>query len=264
MKKPDKTRTIKKLSTKKRGRPVSKTAPLSLALLPGLLTSLLFGYANLSFADGYSIGKVYDPYVNALEKELEYRMHYDKLDSDTPNVTTHYLGYGQSLNDRIFVEAYLVASDVNGEPIEIEGHELELKWQLTEQGEYSADYGLLFELEREDHGEEWEAATALLIAKDWRKTSLLANLKAIYEWGDEIDNEWETSASFQYKYRYKRELEPMLELHLGEDTAAFGPMLGGLVRTGGMNKLYWYAGVLAGLKDKTPDVIFKGGVEFEF
>ena len=50
----------------------------------------------------------------------------------------------------------MIAAKDNGESLELEGFELEARRQLTEQGEYRADRGMLFEVERETSENTWE------------------------------------------------------------------------------------------------------------
>ncbi|HAU08968.1 MAG TPA: hypothetical protein DCS16_04440, partial [Gammaproteobacteria bacterium] len=105
---------------------------------------------------------------------------------------------------------------------ELSALEFELKWQLTEQGEYSADWGLVFELE---HGVEQdldELSVGLLLEKEFGRWSATANLFAIQEWGEDIKSEFETAFGLQARYRYSRLFEPALEFYLGQDTIGLG------------------------------------------
>jgi len=54
-------------------------------------------------------------------------------------------GMGYAWNDKIFTEVYLLTESITHEGEQIRGYEAELKWQITEQGEYWADWGLLLE-----------------------------------------------------------------------------------------------------------------------
>ena len=57
---------------------------------------------------------------------------------DNVKISAKYIATGSSLTDRLFIEAYLIADEDRGD-FEISEYELEAKWQLTEQGEYSID-----------------------------------------------------------------------------------------------------------------------------
>ena len=89
---------------------------------------------------GIVVDKIYHPYVQPLEQELEWRtIHQDRQPSAANNIWHHQLAYGRSLNDRWFLEAYLIGEKSDEQSFDIEAYELEAKWQLTEQGEFWAD-----------------------------------------------------------------------------------------------------------------------------
>ena len=68
----------------------------------------------LTLADGNSIGKIYHPYVQLLEKEIEYAMLYQRdNDMAIESGLRHQLGYGQAFSDTFFVEAYIIAEENN-------------------------------------------------------------------------------------------------------------------------------------------------------
>ena len=214
-------------------------------------------------ADGIVVDKIYDPYVQPLETELEWRVvgQEDKL---VPDVVKHSLGFGRSISDRWAYELYAIGRKSAGDSLSINTYELELKWQLTEQGEYAFDWGLLFELEREIDDNSWEFATSLLTSRDFGKITATANLGLIYEWGQGRPNEFETALHVQARYRLQEAFEPAIELHMGQDTIAIGPALTGLIRPSQGKKLRWELGVFLGADSKSPDQIIKANIEFEF
>lgn len=220
------------------------TAPL--LLIPGLV-----------MADDLAIDKVYHPYVQPLEREVEWRM----VGADGDHLQR--LGIGQSLNDRVFVEGYLLAAE-EGDTFRLEGYELETRLQLSEQGEYAVDWGMLVELEKAHHEDEWELATALLMEKQWGKWVGAANFWLEYEWGNQIKDEFETAVAFQTRYRLSPEFEPAIEFYGGENTRALGPVAMGDVRFGPGKKLHWETGILLGLSKKTPDATLRLLAEYEF
>lgn len=235
---------------------------------PGL-ASILIVVALLvgarAFADGAAVDKVYDPYVQSLERELEYRVIVLNDDNDTLDGTqSHRLGFGFSWSDRWFSELYVIGVRTNTNSLSVEAYELETKWQLTEQGEYWADWGLLFELEAPRGIDIWEYGTTLLISKEWGRWVTTANAGLIYEWGDDIANEWETTLALQGRYRLTRGFEPALEFYSGENIKGLGPVFVGDIRTGGKTKLHWEVGVIFGLESDSPDQSYRGLLEFEF
>lgn len=223
-----------------------------LIMLVGLSAS------HFVLADDSAIDKVYHPYVQPLEREIEWRM----LDSNEQQ--KYQLAIGTSLTDRLFVEAYLVSTRTDLEQLDVEAYELEAKYQLTEQGEYAMDWAVLTELEKQRHQDNWELSTALIVEKEWADWSATANMWLIYEWGDTIDNELESALALQARYRYSRFFEPAIELYSGQDTLALGPVAMGNVKFSGRKQLHWEAGVIVGLDTKTPDTTLRFLTEYEF
>ncbi len=212
---------------------------------------------GVTLADDLAVDKVYHPYVQPMEREVEWRM----VAADGDHLQR--LGIGQSLNDRVFVEGYLLAADED-DTFRLEGYELETRIQLTEQGEYAIDWGVMVELEKAHQEDEWELATALLMEKQWGHWVGAANLWLEYEWGDEVQDEFETAVALQTRYRLSPEFEPAIEFYGGEDTRALGPVAMGDMRFGAGKKLHWETGVLFGLSKKTPDTILRLLAEYEF
>lgn len=220
-----------------------------------LLISLL---PCLAWADSSAIDKVYHPYVQPLEREIEWRM----ISADREQ--KHRLGLGKSFSDRVFIEAYFIANDEKHSDFSLEAHEIEVKWQLTEQGEYSADWGVIIELEKQKSTDAWELAAGILMEKEWGKWVGTANLWAIYEWGEEQEDEVESVLALQARYRYSRFIEPAIEFYSGEKTRGLGPVIMGDVRMGRGKKLHWEIGSIIGLDSKIPDNTWRFLTEFEF
>ncbi len=230
-----------------------------------LLLFLLIQASVQVRADGSIIDKVYHPYVQLLEKEIEYRTLYEQ-DSDEAldGELRVKVGYGQSLSDRFFAELYLIGVDKPGSSMEIEAYEAEFKWQLTEQGEFDHDWGLLFELEREKDDDIWEIGTTLIALHEWSEWVVTGNFSIIYEWGSDIDSEWEAAFAGQLRYRYHERLEPGIEVYQSQASQGLGPVISSLWRLGRGKKLLWELGVILGTDDDTADVNWKLNLEYEF
>jgi hypothetical protein len=226
---------------------------------------LLVTASSGALADGLAIDKVYHPYVDALESEVEYRLLAPKNETSLnwPR-QIHQLSLGRSFGQRWFGEIYLKGEKNRGESFNIEAVELEFKKQLTEQGEYSFDAGLLLEYENEYEDDVQEISAALLLEREIGQWSLAANLFGIYEWGDELSDEFETALAVQARFRSSREFEPGMEFYAGQDTLGIGPVIQGTVSTGVRKSLHWEAGVIIGLKDETPDHTVRLLLEYEF
>ena len=210
------------------------------------------------------VGRVYHPYVAPLEREVELRANViDDSSYDTHKDQKYWLAYGFSPLERWFMEAYVVARKDNGEALKVSGFELEALWQLTEQGEYWADWGVLFEIERETSDNITELAVAALAEKEFGPTSLAANLYLIYEYGDGVNNEFETYAALQWRWRFREYLEPGIEYYKGDELNAVGPVALGMNRVG-QQKLNWELGPIFGIDSKTPDLTWRMLLEYEF
>jgi hypothetical protein len=214
-------------------------------------------------ADGLVVDRVYDPYVQPLEKEVEWRSVF-LSDDDTSDLQRHWLGFGKSLSDRWAIELYAIGSKADGDSLSVDAYEIEAKWQITEQGEFAFDWGMNFELERETSENVWEAAATILVGRDLGRWTTYANLGLVYEWGAGVSDEFETVFHMQARYRLREALEPALELHIGEETTALGPMLTGLYRLSPGKKLRWDFGLYRRLDNKTPDHFVKLNLEYEF
>jgi len=216
-------------------------------------------------ADGLVIDKIYHPYVQPLEREFEGRaLWQDEQPGRPDNLQVYRIAYGQAFGDRWFGEVYLVGRNASGESFDIEAYELELQRQLTEQGEYWADWGLLFELEKRRGLDAWEFSTALLAEKEWGRWSGTANLFLLHEWGEDVKDETETQLGLQARYRFSPAFEPAVEIYSGEDTRGIGPAVMGQVRLGGRRQLRWEAGAIFGLDSKSADTTLRFLLELEF
>ena len=235
---------------------------------------LLFHLSALSshvvFSDGSFIDKVYHPYVQPNEREFEWRGNLQKYSGNSErarqkdNTQTHRFGYGQSINERWFVELYLIGEKNREDDFKLEAVEVEALLQITEQGEYNQDWGMLFEVEHERDNDVSEVSTALIIEQQWQKWVGTANLYLIYEWGSKIDNELETAMALQGRYRYSRTLEPAIEFYSSDASEGIGPVLLGSVKLSGRKKIYWETGIIFGLDNETADQTFKFSIEYEF
>lgn len=208
------------------------------------------------------VDKVYDPYVEKGEVELEARGVHD-LDSGDYKTK---VGIGYGVTSRWFVEGYLIGKREHGH-FEVEAAEIENKFQLTEQGQYWADFGALVELERELDHDVWEAKVGPLVQKQFGAFVATGNLLFEKKFGDDIDdhadNGWETLGSAQLKYRLSENIEPGIEYYGDEEAHSAGPVLIG-ANPFGMERVKWEAGLLFGLNDDSPDSTLRWQLEYEF
>lgn len=216
-----------------------------------------------SWADGSVVGQIYAPYVQPLEREIEFVWVDDHRTQGSllPSARWAKLGYGSSWWDGIYSEFSVTRVDEDGN--RYEQVELENVWQLTEQGEYRSDWGVMLELETTLGRDAHEVTFGLLNSIDWGKVTLLTNVRVAQEWGGDIDDELETALAMQARYRSGRSFEPSIELFVGEDTLSLGPGATGIVKYSGGRQIRWNAALLKGFAAGS-DYSVKLELEYEF
>ena len=207
--------------------------------------------------------RVYHPYVEQSERELEYGFTLRDIKGEKELLNRAGIGY--AWNDKIFTEIYLLTESITHEGEQIRGYEAEVKWQITEQGEYWADWGLLLEAGTARDISSHEIAVGVLWEKELaNRWVAAANLIAEYEYGRDITDEFETALRTQLRYRHSMAIEPAFEFYLDDQDWAAGPALMGTVKLSGRKQIRWELGLLFGLDKETPDSSLRGGIEFEF
>lgn len=226
---------------------------------------VLMLFISVCYSDGSSIDKVYLPYVQPLEKEIETRflVEEDNVQTQEPSYLNK-TAFGMALNEKLFSEIYVVTQDDKQSTPKTVAYELEMRYQLTEQGEYSIDFGSMLEIENYAHKDIWEVGVGLLASGQWKNTVNTANIFIINEWGKNIDSEIETAFSFQSKYRLSSFIEPGFEVYLSQDTTALGPIIMGSFKTLPTHKLFWHLGFIKGYDKAIPDNTLKLHLEYEF
>lgn len=228
-----------------------------------LLTAIAHPVAG--FADSNNITRIEHPYVQPQEIELTLASLYQKNnDPDKGYVLKHKLSVGKTINEHWLVEAAISGKKNREQSFDVSSYEAELKWQITEQGEYSADYGILFSYENEQDIDIKGLSITLLAEKQLGNFITTANLKGIYEQGVNIENEIEPSLALQTKYRYKASFEPSIEAYFGELNKGIGPVISGVKRLGTGKKLKWEVGVILGMDKDSSDQTWRSLLEYEF
>jgi hypothetical protein len=218
------------------------------------------GYCQLIMAD---ITHVYHPYIEQNEREIEYGSTLRNVGDHSQQLEN--VGLGYAFSEHFFAEMYVLSESLDHDDDKVRGYELELKWQLTEQGEYSADWGFMLESGATSDWRSDEIAAGVLWEKEltgrWVGTM---NGFLEYEYGSEIDNEFETAFRGQLRYRWTQAVEPALEMYLDDKDYAAGPVLTGVQRFGEGRRIKWEFGWLVGLDSVTPDNTLRGLLEYEF
>ena len=206
---------------------------------------------------------VYHPYVNQTEREAEYGITWRGLGDDALTLQRASVGY--SWSDDVSTELYLLSEFPSHEATRARAYELEVKWQLTEQGEYAADWGLIFEAETGNGTDRHEVGAGVLWEKELGGRWVAAtNALLEYEFGADIQNEFETALRAQLRYLQRPAFEPALELYLDDQDRAVGPAMLGAWRVSPRRQLRWEAGLMFGLDADTPSVSLRTNLEFEF
>ncbi len=213
-------------------------------------------------ADGIVVDKVYHPYVVANEREIEWRLLSSQ--TDTINRLGQRLGFGYSIAEDVAIEAYMIGERDEQGDFDLSAFEFEARWMLSEQGQYWADWGAVFEFERNTLANSYELTSGLITEKEFQKTSLTLNLFLIYEQGDTIDNELETEFRAKYRYRFMPEFQPAIELYAGENYVGLGPALMGVHRINGQEQIKYEIGFITEVAHSGKDHSFRLAIEYEF
>jgi FTR1 family protein len=219
--------------------------------------------------------KVYSPRVVKGENEIEYRgFHdFDKNDSRDGG-ETHVFAVGRGFTDYWFSELYSIYAKQPGAYFKHEAIEWENLFQLTEQGKYWADFGLLTEYQSTDHGP-GEIALAPIIEKTIDRWVGTLNLFFERQIGSEAGPGTIFAYAARVKYLLNSRFEPAIEAfgepgrinHAGGFNGQehwVGPAFYGAVRLSGTHKLAYSAAYLFGATSVSSDNRAILRLEYEF
>ena len=233
---------------------------LSLFLYVALLFNMQPSVAEPS--DGV-VDRVYHPYILPFERELEWR--FMSRQNEDGNELLQRLAFGHALSETVIAKFYAVGSrDEQHNDFGLEGYEFELRWMMTEQGKYWADFGTLLEVEKYHNEKRWEVTTGLVMEKEIGQTSLTVNTLLVYEWGDVPDQELKTQLRVKYRYRWMPLLQPAVELYTGDDFVGIGPAFMGIKRFDSRRQLKWELGFIAAIDSVSKDHSLRFSLEYEF
>ncbi|WP_232771124.1 hypothetical protein [Colwellia sp. 75C3] len=238
-----------------------------ISLISSVLCSVLvfsnIVFSNIALADGIVVDKVYHPYVLPNEREVEWRMLAQR-ENGVSNDLAQRFAYGQSVADNLMLEFYLIGERDSNDNFTLSAYEIEARWMMTEQGQYWADWGMLFEVEKEHQENNWEVTSGVIMEKEFGRTSLTLNAFLIYEWGDTIDDEMETEFRLQYRFRHLEQFQPAIEVYSGENYLGIGPAFMGVQRFSGQKQLKWEAAFITGVNSESQGHILRLAIEYEF
>jgi high-affinity iron transporter len=253
--------------------PISRTPVLSAVALAAV--TALFAAAAPAPADAAPF-KVYSPAVVKGENEIEYRGFRDfDDDSSRDGAEKHKFGVGRGFTDFWFSEIYSVYEKKPGGSYEHEAIEWENRFQLTEQGKYWADFGLLVEYEATPHGNPDELVIAPIIEKAVDRWVGTANLFFEREVGSGRSSDTTFAYAARLKYLLHPRFEPAIEAfgepgqfnHFGsfnEQEHWAGPAVYGAAGLGGTHKLVYSVAYLFGETSVSSDNRAILRLEYEF
>ena len=206
---------------------------------------------------------VYHPYVNAHEREVEYGVTWRGVGDSALSLQRASIGYAWT--DNVATELYVLSEFATHDRARARAYELEARWQLTEQGEYASDWGLLLELEAGAGIDRHEASIGVLWERELGgRWVAAANALVEYEFGGEVADEFETAFRGQVRYLHHPAFEPAIEIYLDDTDYALGPVLLGAHRLSAGRQLRWEAGLYFGINAATPSVSARTNIELEF
>lgn len=228
--------------------------------LVNLIISFALFLIYMKSASAYYL--VYEPYVEYGETEVELYMQYTEDSDPVLDGSQQYvLEFARGLLPQLFVEAKVILDKYPEDNSEAKAFAIEAVYQLTEQGEYPIDAGLLAEVEYSlDDNEIEEFAFGPLLSHDFGSTTLTANIIAEYE---REESKFEGQLNLQWKWRHSEKLEPAVELYANEYVTIAGPVLMGTIKTA-QNKYGYQIGWLTAVDNASPDNTFKLALEYEF
>ena len=214
-----------------------------------------------STASAYSL--IYSPIVEYGETEVE--LYVQQLEDDDPAIDgaqQYVFEVAHGFTPKLFLEAKIEAEKERGGSLKTEAYIIEGVYQLTEQGEYSWDFGLLGEIEYSATNHELKEIEfgPILATEVGTNMTFTANLPIKY---NKPKSDYKGSLNAQLKWRVSPRFEPAIEVYTDKDKTKAGPVVMGKIKTDA-GKFGYQLGWLIGMNDQTPDNTFKFLVEYEF
>lgn len=207
---------------------------------------------------------VYSPRVEQGEWEIEYKGRYfhDRESDEHRQAQSKFaLGYGPT--SYWWAELYAEYEHTPGSGGGWSAFEWENRFQLTEPGQYWVDVGALFELERAHPGTGKEVRAGLLLEKDIEETTMTVNWLFNRAFADEEPSRWEQIYRAQWAWRYRPEIQPLLQWQSDEHSAYVGPGVAGKLKVAGRHVGY-HLTWLRRISGDTPKNALRVQLEYEF
>ena len=236
-----------------------------------MLFAMAIGILAAGVASAGPADTVYAPLVVKGETEFEFRTGYRDFNR-APREHAFVLDLGYGVSDRWKTELVLEYAAESGNPGKLEAWEWENIIVLTEPGRHWADVGLFAEYENGFSAGPDQIKIGPMFQKEFASTIANVNLLFHHEVGKDASHDTRLGYTWQVKWRGREALEWGLQgfgelgaiSHLGQDQSHIaGPVLFGVKRLSGGNKISWNAAVLGGLNAAAPDVTIRTQIEFE-
>ena len=174
--------------------------------------------AGLAFAlnasSAKAIDKLYDPYVNKGEVEIEYSgFRTSDTDKAKNNEQAHELEFGYAFTDYWELELTGGFDRSSDQPMKMDSVEAENKFQITQPGEMWMDVGALVTYVHALHvGDPDSIEAKLLLQKDFGKFSSLANIGLEQGFGNDNDGGPDFTVLWNNRYRLNEYFQPGIEI----------------------------------------------------
>lgn len=236
---------------------------LSLLLMAATLTTASF----TARADDDFI--VYSPYVTEGQSEIEFRAHQQfDADPDLSNERAYVFSVAHAFTGWWHPEIYVGSYEREpGQANILQGYEFENIFQLTDQGEYWADFGFLgsYEYNKQPDVPGGLEFGPLFEKRDGRIDQRL-NLIWEKELGGGADRHYEFRVSYAASYSFNPLFAPGFEAYYRPDDEAhqIGPALNGELASSRGNELEYSIAYLFGLNKGAPNRTLALRLEYEF
>lgn len=219
--------------------------------------------------------QVYAPYVVRGENEVEARTYADwGATSETGPTHGVQIAFGRGLTDRWATEFYGEGEQEYGEHLKLEEFEWENRVQLTPQGKYWLDVGLLNENELPRFGHDpFQTSLGPELARDFGRVTALLDLLVVGQYGSNAQPGVHLDYRAHLEYRWSRALSPLLEAYGGSGVSnvasghpryQLGPGVSGQIQVAAGRVFQWTAVVLFGVTSASPGGTLLVRGEYEF
>ena len=237
---------------------------------PALLLLTLVSFASTTHADPDDY--VATPAVEYGEREIELRSGTaTPQEGERPSAASLAAGYGVTpwWATEIYVKWH------RSDATRFDAFEWENRFQLTEPGQYFADFGLLVELERpRERAEGYELRLGPLLQKDFGRVQ--ANVNVLFErhYRAAAPEATEFGYQWQLKYRWRPAFEfgaqgfgdvgPWNDWSPAREPHVLGPAVFGKLDVGGRRAVKYDAALLFKVSAAAPARTLRAQIEYEF